>query len=244
MTIFQIRHDPRQQDVLRGIYPIINIDPETDIDHTLDWATRLPDAGIKIVQVRAKRFDETVLGGLLDNVINDLRGAGLTVILNDYVELAGITGADGVHLGLDDFPIFEARALLGQKAIIGATVRNFSDALQAAGQGATYIAAGSIFESPTKTGIPVIGLDGLKEIGRHIEEESMPRTGWGRFDHIPICAIGGIDKENLKDVIDAGASMAAVIGAIQNAENPVEASSELKTTWEQYIYMEKCSNSE
>jgi len=232
MTIFRIQDEPDIQDVLRGIYPILSIDPETDIESMLDWAMKLPPAGIKLVQVRLKRFAVDSIAGLLDELVNDLRSVGLTVILNDYVELVNVTGADGVHIGIDDFPIFEARALLGQKAIIGATVRNHADALLATGQGASYVAAGSIYKSPTKSGIPIIGIDGLKEIMEHIDRESMPRMGWGRFDHVPVCAIGGINVDNIDQVYDAGASMVAVISAIQSADDPVSAAHELVSAWD------------
>jgi len=233
MTIFRIQDEPEITSVLNGIYPILNIEPETDIEKLLDWSMNLADVGIRLVQVRAKRIDKDALPQLLDEVVNDLRGAGLSVILNDYVEYVKLTGADGVHLGYEDYPVFEARAILGQKAIIGATVRNYGEALHASGQGASYIAAGSIYPSPTKGGLPVIGLNGLREIHKHIEEESMPRPGWGRFGHIPICVIGGISKDRLKEVHSAGASMVAVIGAIQNAEEPLKAASELAELWRQ-----------
>ena len=231
MNIDAVHRNERNRKILRGIYPIINIFPETDIDALLDWSVGLPEAGIKLVQVRAKRFDDQVLPGVLDEVVGHLAGAGLAVVLNDYVELAGITGANGLHLGLDDFPIFEARAILGPDAIIGATCRNHAEALLAIGQGATYVAAGCIFKSSTKTGIPLIGLEGLGEIVEHIDSEAPSRPGWGRKDNVPVCAIGGINLGNLKDVYDAGASMAAVISAIQDAEDPLAAAKELVDEW-------------
>ena len=180
---------------------------------------------------RAKMIDENVLPHLLDDIVNHLRGSGLAVVLNDYVECVKITGADGVHLGYEDYPIFEARALLGQKAIIGATVRNYGEALHASGQGASYLGAGSVYESPTKGGLPVIGVEGITEIKDHLNEEAMPRPGWGRFDHVPICAIGGITKERLSEVYEAGASIAAMIGAIQDQDDPVKAARELVVEW-------------
>ena len=232
MTIFQINDEPEITQVLKGIYPILNIDPKTDIHAMLDWAVNLPDAGIKLVQVRAKMIEKNALPQLLDEVVNHLKGAGLRVIINDYAELVKITGADGVHLGYEDFPIFEARAILGHSAIVGATVRHFGEALQASGQGASYIAAGSVYESGTKSGIPVIGIDELKGVHQHLIDEGMPRLGWGRFDHVPICAIGGINKNNLKEVYDAGASMAAVIGSVQGSDDPLKSAEELVKAWE------------
>jgi len=234
MTIYKIVDDPEGSKVLKGIYPILNIKPETDVQALLDWAVNLPDAGIKIVQVRAKRIEKDALPRLMDELVSHLKGAGLSVVINDYVELVKLTGADGVHVGYEDFPVFEARGILGQKAIVGASSRNFSEALHASGQGASYVAAGSIYESPTKGGIPVVGVGALKEINEHINSEAMPRPGWGRFDHIPVCAIGGITKENMKEIYDNGASMAAVIGAVQDAADPVKAARELVVMWDSF----------
>jgi len=231
MTINLSYDDHDTREVLNGIYPILNFDPLVEIPKVLDWALGLSEAGIRIVQVRAKRYQDELLVPVLDEIVPTLKGSGLRVIINDYVELVGITGADGVHLGIDDFPIFEARALLGPKAIIGATCRNHADALLAIGQGASYVAAGSVYESPTKQGIPVIGIDSLMDVVTHIYNESVPRTGWGRFDHVPVCAIGGVNKSNLMEVFEAGASMAAVIGAVQDAPDPVAASKELVHAW-------------
>lgn len=232
MNIDAIFRNEDNRELLRGIYPIIDISPETDIHSILDWSVGLPDAGIKLVQVRAKRFTDDVLPGILDEVIGNLTAAELTVVLNDYIELVGITAARGIHLGLDDFPIFEARAMLGPDAIIGATCRNYAEALLAAGQGASYVAAGSIYKSPAKPGAPVIGIDGLKEIVAHIDAEAPPRPGWGQRDNVPVCAIGGINRENLDEVHDAGASMVAVISAVTASENPAEAAQELVEEWQ------------
>lgn len=231
MNIDRVHQNQENRKVIRGIYPIINFTPLTDPEKVLDWALKLPEAGIKIVQVRAKRYPSEALMGLLDEIVSNLRGAGLTVILNDYIELVGPTGADGLHLGLDDYPVVEARAILGMDSIIGVTCRSFSDALQAIGQGATYIAAGSIYESKTKTGVPIIGTSGLAEIIEHIDSEAPIREGWGRKNNVPVCAIGGVTNENLKEVHKAGASMVAVISAIQDADDPVFAAKQMVNSW-------------
>jgi thiamine-phosphate pyrophosphorylase len=232
MNIERIHDDQNAREACLGIYPILNFTPQTDIDSVLDWAVNLPDVGVKVVQVRAKLFEDNALIGVLDEIVNQLKGSGLTVILNDYVELVGPTGADGVHIGLDDFPVFEARVILGQKAIIGTTTRDFAGALQAVGQGTTYVACWSIYQSSTKSGIPIIGLVGLEEIVKHIEMETSPKPGWGRRGYIPVCAIGGINKDNLEEVVKAGASMVAVIGAVQGSEEPLVGAKELVEEWE------------
>ena len=232
VTHFFPAHDPDARALLRGIYPILNVAPDTDLESLLDWALRLPDAGVSLVQVRAKGFADEALPLLLDELIGQLRGSGLAVVLNDLVELVGVTGAEGVHVGIDDFPVFNARAILGPRAIVGATVRNHAEALLAIGQGASYVAAGSVFPSPTKPGAPVIGLEGLRSVVEHVKSEGPHRPGWGPADSAPVCAIGGIALERLADIYKTGASMAAVISAIQDADDPVEAARKMVEEWE------------
>lgn len=232
MNIDYVHRNEKNREIVRGIYPILNFTPQIDAEKVLEWAIRLPEVGIRLVQVRAKLFSSDALTGFLDEVVNNLRGAGLAVILNDFIELVGPTGADGVHFGLDDFPVFEARALLGHDAIIGVTCRAYSDALLAIGQGATYVAAGCVFPSQSKPGLPLIGVDGLRDIVDRISLEAPPRPGWGRKDNVPVCAIGGITKDNLPEIHKAGSSMAAVISAIQDAADPVGAAGELVKVWE------------
>jgi len=223
--------DENTRNAMTGIYPILNVSPQTEVEDLLEWAVKLPDAGIRMVQIRAKLFAEDTLPGILDELTVNLRGAGLMVVLNDYVELVGITGADGVHIGIEDYPVFNARQLLGPKAIIGATCRDYTEALMVIGQGATYVAMGSVYESQTKRGLPIIGTEGLKAAVDEIKKETPPRPGWGRFDSTPVAAIGGVTFDRLKEIYEAGASMAAVIGAIQGADAPVKAARNLADEW-------------
>lgn len=218
------------KDILHGIYPILNIGHETDIEALLSWAVQLTDSGIKLVQVRVKGISESRLPMLLDEIVSTLRGAGLTVIINDYVEFVGLTGADGVHLGADDLSVTDARRILGQKMIIGATCRNIEQARAAVYQGASYVAAGSIYQSSTKSGLPIIGLKTLSEIAGCL---SGLKTSMGARPSL--CAIGGITKERLGEIISAGADMAAVVSAIQNHPDPLEASRALVNEWNAVI---------
>jgi thiamine-phosphate pyrophosphorylase len=239
MNIDKAHRNESNREIVRGIYPILNFTFKMDVEKVLDWAVRLPDVGIKLVQVRAKLFSDVALPMFLDEIVSQLRGAGLAVILNDYVELVGPTGADGVHLGADDFPVADARTVLGKNAIIGATCRTGEKAIIDIRQRATYVAAGSVFESSTKPGLPVIGIRGLKEIVDYLNHEKPSRHGWGRENNLPVCAIGGISLDNLGEVYRAGVSMVAVIGAIQDADDPVEAAGELVKEWEKLGIQDK-----
>ena len=124
-------------------------------------------------------------------------------ILNDRLDLANKIGADGVHLGEDDSSILDARKLLGPKAIIGASCYNSKHlAMQAAEQGANYIAFGAFFETKTKK-------TKTKAVISLIED-------WVLISDIPCVAIGGIDSKNCHELIEAGVDFIAVIGAIWN----------------------------
>ncbi len=125
-------------------------------------------------------------------------------LVNDRVDIAMAAGADGVHLGQDDMPIAAARALLGPYAVIGVSAGSVEEALSAERGGADYLGVGAIFFTATKPDIgEPVGLDTLREIKR--------RCG------IPVVAIGGIGKDNLEEVLGAGADGIAVISAVTEA---------------------------
>jgi thiamine-phosphate pyrophosphorylase len=122
------------------------------------------------------------------------------LIINDDVALAKQVSADGVHLGIDDIDISEARTLLGADAIIGVSCYNhFELAEQAAAQNADYLAFGAFYSSPTKPAAV------------RAEVELLQRA---QTLNLPICAIGGITPENATALIEAGADMLAVISGV------------------------------
>ena len=123
------------------------------------------------------------------------------MIVNDDPSLALETGAHGVHLGLDDPSVETARALLGPKAIIGATVHSMGEFEDLTLEAVDYIAVGSVFESPTKQDAPVCGLGFISSIR-------------SQAAGLPIVAIGGIDQENIDSVLDAGADGIALVSAL------------------------------
>ena len=124
-------------------------------------------------------------------------------ILNDRLDLVNKIGADGVHLGEDDSSILDARKLLGSKAIIGASCYNSKHlAMQAAEQGANYVAFGAFFETKTKKAK-------TKAVMSLIED-------WVLISDIPCVAIGGINSKNCHELIKAGVDFIAVVGAIWN----------------------------
>ncbi|MBP6021350.1 MAG: thiamine phosphate synthase [Candidatus Methanomethylophilaceae archaeon] len=135
-------------------------------------------------------------------------------IVNDRVDVAILSDADGVHLGQSDLPVHEARKLLGDDKIIGVSVQTIGEAITAMNDGADYLGVGSIFPSPTKPDSAPLGLDAIFQIKSAVD--------------LPIVAIGGIDRGNIKEVIRAGADAAAVVRAAVAQRDIAAATHELR----------------
>jgi len=135
-------------------------------------------------------------------------------IVNDRVDVAIASEADGVHLGQEDFPIPLARKLLGETRIIGGSAVTLEEAQECLSEGADYIGFGPVYPTTSKNDAgPVTGIELLKEAVNAIS--------------IPIIAIGGVTVENTPEVIRAGAQGIAVISAVCCQENPEQATRDL-----------------
>ena len=135
--------------------------------------------------------------------------------VNDRVDIALASGADGVHLGQSDIPLEVARDLMGETAIIGISVGNVEQAVAAAEGGADYIGIGAIFNTSTKPDAKQgVGLGAIYEIRQAVD--------------IPIVAIGGINRGNIQDVVRAGADAAAVVSAVVAQDDIRSAAHELR----------------
>jgi len=128
------------------------------------------------------------------------------LVINDRPDIARLSGADGVHLGETDLPVPVARRILGKGKIIGATAHSLREALAAEREGADYVGCGSVFISPSKPGVPVLGSCAFTEITRRIR--------------IPVLGIGGITKKNAPEVLQKGACGVAVLSAVSEAVDP------------------------
>lgn len=143
------------------------------------------------------------------------RQAGIPFIVNDRLDVALASQADGVHLGQDDFPIPLARKILGPGVIIGGSASTLSEAHKCFLEGADYIGYGPVFPTASKDDAgPVSGLTLLEQVVREIP--------------LPIIAIGGIIGANTSSVMQTGAYGIAVISAVCCQENPREATRELR----------------
>jgi thiamine-phosphate pyrophosphorylase len=157
--------------------------------------------GVKIIQYREKKAAAKQMVEEAVRIRDACRERGVIFLVNDRVDVAIAVDADGVHLGRDDMPYQEARKMLGDRKIIGLTAHNVEEAVEAERAGADYIGLSPIFRTDTKkdAGEPA----GLKLI----------RDVKGKIN-IPFFPIGGINQENLKDVLEAGARGACMISAI------------------------------
>ena len=136
--------------------------------------------------------------------------SGITLIVNDRVDVAIAAEADGVHLGQNDFPIALARKLLGKSRIIGGSAASLEEARKCLAEGTDYIGFGPVYPTTSKADAdPVTGIKLLKQV-----VEIIP---------LPIIAIGSINIENTPEVIRAGAQGIAVISAVCCQENPEQA---------------------
>lgn len=135
-----------------------------------------------------------------ENIRKISKDANVKLIINNRLDIALAVNADGIHLGKNDMPIKKAKSILNSDMLVGITVRNVREAQRAEKAGANYISLGSIFPSPTKTKIPIVGVNTLKKVSEAVS--------------IPVIAIGGINKDNVIEVIQNGADGIAVISAV------------------------------
>lgn len=202
---------------LPRLYPIIDLDflsrtglpgdrPEdaalSDLNRVCQFASELALGGATLIQLRGKHATARQLLSRARE-LKRLLGDNVKLIMNDRADLCLAAGFDGVHLGQDDLSPECARKVLGERLWIGVSTHN-QEQLQRADAGpADYLAIGPIFPTGSKANPdPVVGLAGLRDIRRQTRK--------------PLVAIGGITRENAREVIDAGADSVAVISDLVN----------------------------
>lgn len=194
------------------LYAILDV----DIAHArhLD-AVALADvwlsAGVRLFQLRAKTMAAGPMFDLACVLVDKARAAGATFIVNDRVDVAAMSGADGVHVGQDDLPPADARRLMPAPALVGVSTHNDAQVQAAVREPVSYVAIGPVFGTVSKANPdPVVGLEGVRLA--HAQT-----AGVG----LPLVAIGGITLERAPRVIEAGASSLAVISDLLDA-HPAE----------------------
>ena len=226
------RQTPWQDPLFRGRFASVKAFADARLYGILDLAyvsrrdalrvaERLLEGGIDILQLRAKDTDEAQIETLGTELVRLTEPAGVPLIINDHPQLVPAIGAQGAHVGQDDFTVADARwragrALTGEvpRPLIGKSTHSLAQATAAAAEGADYIGFGPLFATPTKPGRPPIG---LAEI-RRAEE----------FVSIPVFCIGGINLDTLDDVVAAGARRVVIVSALLRAADIVAYAREVR----------------
>lgn len=157
------------------------------------------------MQLREKAGPALSLYETARRVIPEVRKVGAGVLINDRVDVALGTGADGVHLAAESLPPAVARELLGER-LLGASVHSRPEALRAVKAGVDYVTFGHVYPTPSKPGLPPRG---VRELAKVVESVDLP-----------VLAIGGIDTSNVHEVLGTGASGIAVVSAILGVPDP------------------------
>lgn len=172
------------------------------------------EGGVTMVQLREKRLSTQALVEEAVEIKELCHRYHVPLIINDNVEAAVASGADGVHVGITDTPVAEIRKRAGGSSIIGATAKTVAQAIAAEQAGADYLGVGAVFPSPTKQNAIRITLEQLKQICSAVS--------------IPAVAIGGIGRENVAALAGGGMAGIAVVSAIFAEKNIQNAAAELK----------------
>lgn len=168
---------------------------------------------MRVIQYRNKSSSRKTIYETALRIAWMAKQAGVLFLVNDHTDIAAAVDADGVHLGQDDLPIGHARSVLGREKIIGISTHSPEQAVAAQAAGADYIGFGPLFRTATKDAGQAQGIHGLTSLRNEIS--------------IPILAIGGINHENVKRVIQAGADGVAVISAILSSRDRKDATREM-----------------
>jgi len=176
--------------------------------------------GARAIQLREKEYSIRELYNLAVKFREITEKSGVLLIINDHVDIAMAVGADGVHLGQDDFPLQAARKIAPQ-LIIGASTHSLQEAIQAQQDGADYINIGPIFPTSTKEGVErFLGPQAIAEISPEID--------------VPFTVMGGISEANIDQVLAQGAQRVAMVTAITQADDIAEKTKFLKETIQRF----------
>ena len=179
----------------------------------IELAGELISGGAGIIQLRDKVLQRKELLEIAGELREICSSNGVLFIVNDYLDIALASDADGLHLGQNDLPAGAARRFLPIDKIIGVSVKTPEQAIAACKAGVDYIGVGAIYPTSSKEETTVISTDGLDRIRQSV--------------NIPIMAIGGIDRDNAARTISCGADAVAVISAVMDSESPRESTRQI-----------------
>jgi thiamine-phosphate pyrophosphorylase len=198
---------------------ITNSSNPSDLFNSIE---KVLESGCRWIQLRMKNASEAEVTDATLTAKAMCERYDATLIIDDYVDIAKKTGAHGVHLGKTDMPIFEARKMLDENFIIGATANNFDDIRLSVNAEADYIGLGPFRFTETKTNLsPTLGLHGYQTILNQCKRERIT---------LPIIAIGGIKTDDIIDIMSIGVSGIALSSEILQSNNPTNKVHEIITT--------------
>lgn len=199
------------------VYVITSLVPELGRSHE-DVAKAAIKGGATVIQFRDKTMGDREFTETAARLVALARLSGVPLIINDRVEAAIAVGADGVHIGRTDGDVRMVKPSLPPDMILGVSATDYREAVRLSTTDADYLGVGPIFPTISKDdATPAIGPDELASICRNIRK--------------PVVAIGGINRNNLRRIIDAGAAGAAVISAVTHAPDMLAAVADLKSLW-------------
>ncbi len=172
----------------------------TSGDH-LTIAKKACEAGARIIQYRDKHSTRKEMAAIARKIREYTYDSETLFVINDYIDVAMIVGADGVHLGQDDISIEDARKIVPENFIIGISTHSLEQALEAERAGADYIGIGPVFATPTKEDYIPIGIETVKAVSETV--------------NIPFVAIGGLNLQNIHLLRDNGAFNVAMVREYQ-----------------------------
>jgi thiamine-phosphate pyrophosphorylase len=197
---------------IRGLYVIV--DPEqTRGRDPVEVARQALEGGASIIQWRDKSRDKGEQLPQLRAVRDLCRRHGALLIVNDHADLALAAGADGVHLGQKDLPPAAVRAFVPPDFIVGVSTNNVEEARRAQAEGASYVAVGALFRTASKAVTRPASPQRLREVKQAVS--------------VPVVGIGGINENNIDQVLAAGADAVAVISAVIAADDVRQAAARL-----------------
>ncbi len=191
------------------LYVLINTGPQTSRQDILSLAKICMDSGADCLQLRAKNISDGPLLELAQEFTAQCKNSGIVSIINDRVDIAVLSEADGVHLGQNEIPVSAARQIAKGPLIVGVSTHDLNELNAAIDAGCDYAAIGPAFASPTKPNLTISGLDYINQ--------AVPILRQAGIFHV---AIGGINSQNVTALLNAGVRAVAVSSAITEPENP------------------------
>ncbi|MBL7684664.1 MAG: thiamine phosphate synthase [Deltaproteobacteria bacterium] len=191
---------------IKGLYALCDNSFSLQYSH-IELARLLLQGGAPILQLRMKgEKDKGRIRAITEEILEEKKNFNFIFILNDFIEVAAQLKVDGLHIGREDGVIQKARDQIGPDKIIGYSSHSLTEALEAQHLGADYVALGAIY--PTKTKGPEHPIQGLEILQKAVEQVQ-----------IPLVAIGGIQQNNIIDVLKTGVSCIAMITALTQAQD-------------------------